>query len=308
MLGIDYASSDEEEAVQVTNSEVRLIIGSKRASIATDVELTNTTTTVAPLQKPVSGPAPLEQPPVASGSIKGPYQGPTVSLPPADSGAVDSPAPGSPYTSARVVIQNLTLPTVPNFNIPPSPPSSPPQKATKKFVQFLELKKKGQHFNQRLESSSVLRDPGHLQKLLGFARVSEEDSYASTLPEHVAMPTTFPEWAYVEELRVSQRRILKANEQAKSKAPRAAINFVSATKSGTSSGTGTPSEKVLQQDATEKVVAGIDQAESNVPSSQNASKRKQLEHRSRDDSSSRSGWSSRSRSPKRRRSRSRDRR
>jgi hypothetical protein len=173
------------------------------------------------------------------------------------------------------LIQNLTLPTVPNFDIPPSPPGSPPQNATKKFTQFLELKKKGQHFNQRLEGSSVLRDPGHLRKLMGFAGMSDEDSYASTLPEEFAVPAVFPDWAYAEELRASQKRIAKAREQGKSKAPREAVDFVSATKSGTSSGTGTP-----------------------------AGKRKELEHRGRSDSSSRSKLESGSRSPKRRRSRS----
>jgi hypothetical protein len=60
---------------------------------------------------------------------------------------------------------------VPNLNIPPSPPGSPPQKSTRKFTQFLELKKKGQHFNQRLENSSVLRDLNHSRKLMDFAGV-----------------------------------------------------------------------------------------------------------------------------------------
>jgi hypothetical protein len=184
-------------------------------------------------------------------------------------------APGSQYAHTRALIQNLTLPTVPNFGIPPSPPGSPPQKATKKFVQFLELKKKGQHFNQRLEGSSVLRDPGHMRRLMDFAGVSEEDSYASTLPEHVAIPAVFPEWAYVEELKTSQKRIAKTKEQERPKAPREALEFVSASKSASSS---------------------------------TAGKRKELEHRGRDDQSSRSKLESRSRSPKRRRSRSREKR
>jgi hypothetical protein len=168
------------------------------------------------------------------------------------------------------MIQTLTLPTVPNFDMPPSPPGSPPQSATKKFAQFLELKKKGQHFNQRLEGSSVLRDPGHLRKLMEFAGISEEDSYASTLSEDVAVPAVFPDWAYVEELRASQKRIAKEKEQGKSKAPREAVEFVSATKPGTG-------------------------------------KRKELEHRGRDGAGSSSKLESTSRSPKRKRSRSRGR-
>ncbi|KAF1943456.1 hypothetical protein EJ02DRAFT_453361 [Clathrospora elynae] len=249
--------------------------------------LTNIPTAPAPPPEPLSRPASLEQPPTSSGPVNGPSQGPIVSPPPAEESPSDDAAPASPYASNRALIQNLTLPTVPNFDIPPSPPGSPPLRATKKFAQFLELKKKGQHFNQRLEGSSVLRDPGHLRKLMDFAGISEEDSHTSTLSEDVAVPAVFPDWAYVEELRASQKRIAKAKEQDNSKAPRDAVAFVSATKSGASSGTGTPSGKA---------------------SSQTVGKRKELEHRGRDDSSSASGWKSRSRSPKRRRSRSRDRR
>jgi hypothetical protein len=114
-----------------------------------------------------------------------------------------------------------------------------------------------------------------MRKLMDFAGLSEEDSYASTLPEHVAIPVVFPEWTYVEELKASQKRIAKAKEQERSKAPREALEFVSASKTGAASGTG---------------------------------KRKELEHRGKDGQSSSSKLESRSRSPKRRRSRSRERR
>lgn len=247
----------------------------KQNLIATNIELTNTIAKDAPAPEPLSAPVPLEQPAATPNPVNGPSQGPTVSPPPPDEDAPDDVPPGSPYTSHRALVQNLTLPTVPNFNIPPSPPGSPPQRATKKLAQFLELKKKGQHFNQRLEGSSVLRDPGHLQKLMDFAGISEEEQYASALSVDVAVPITFPEWAYVEELRASQKQILKEKEKTKSKLPREAVDFVSATKSGVSSGPGTPS--------------GL------------AGKRKELEHRSRDNSESRSRRRSISRSPKRRR-------
>lgn len=155
--------------------------------MATNIELTNISAAVAPAPEPLSAPAPLEQPPTSSGPVngpaQGPAQGPTVSPPPEEDVPSNDAAPGSTYANTRALIQNLTLPTVPNFDIPPSPPGSPPQRATKKFAQFLELKKKGQHFNQRLETSSVLRDPGHMQKLMDFAGISEQDSYTSTLPE-----------------------------------------------------------------------------------------------------------------------------
>jgi hypothetical protein len=211
--------------------------------IATDIELTITLTEAAPAPQPLPEPAPPKQPVAATGPINGPSQGPTASPPPDEDGSVNDAPPGSPYTSNRAIIQNLTLPTVPNFDIPPSPPGSPPQRATKKFAQFLELKKKGQHFNQRLEGSSVLRDPGHLQRLLDFAGISEEEQYESTLPDTMAIPVVFPEWAYADELKASQKQIFKAREQQRSKAPRETVDFVSATKPGISSGAGTPSGK-----------------------------------------------------------------
>jgi hypothetical protein len=272
MLGINYESSDEEvETVGATQAEVSCLLAPKRASIATNNELAD-----APV---ASAPTPLrptlqEDARPNSGSVDGPAQGPTVAPSPAEDGADGEAAPGSPYSSNRAVVQNLTLPSVPNFDIPPSPPGSPPQTATKKFAQFLDLKKKGVHFNQRLEGSSVLRDPGHLQRLMDFAGIGEEEQSATTLSEDVAVPTVFPEWAYAEQLRASQRQILKTKEQARSAAPREAIDFVSATKSGTSSGTGTPAT---------------------------TSKRKEAEHRSTGDAPSRGSRRSRSRSPKRRR-------
>jgi hypothetical protein len=197
-----------------------------------------------------------------------------VAPPPVEDGAGDETAPGSPYSSNRAIIQKLTLPTVPNFGIPPSPPGSPPQASSKKFAQFLDLKKKGVHFNQRLEGSSVLRDPGHLQRLMDFAGINQEEQSATTLPEDLAVPTVFPEWAYADQLRASQRQILKSKEQARSVAPREAVEFVSATNPGMPSGTGT--------------VAA-------------ANKRKDLDHKNRGDAASRGNQRSRSRSPKRRR-------
>lgn len=262
MLGVNYESSDEEEVLPATTAKVSLPHVRARTPIATNIELADLPVAAAPAPEVVDKPAPRKDTPPPTAPVSGPAQGPTVSPPPPDNDVDDVVPPGSPYTSSRAIIQNLTLPTVPNFAIPPSPPGSPPQRATKKFAQFLELKNKGQHFNQRLESSSVLRDPGHLQKLMEFAGISEEDQYASTLSEGLAVPAVFPPWAYVEELRASQKKILKAREHEKSRTPREAIDFVSATRSGTASRTSTPSGK--------------------TSTSQASGKRKELEHRSRE--------------------------
>lgn len=136
---------------------------------------------------------------------------------------------------------------------------------------------------------------------MDFAAIHEDEQYASTLPDGVAVPTKFPMWAYVEELKESQRKIAKAKEEEKVRQPRDRIEFVPAARSGASSGTGTPLGKGKHESAAERVMAGLDR--------QSSSKRKELERRGgRTDSLSRGRWRSRSRSPKRRRSKSRDRR
>lgn len=289
MLGIDYPSSDEDEVATERKPEINLPNAS------------------APATRARPKPEPVPQAPAAFDVPSGPSQGPTVSHPPEDDDGPDDAAPSN--TSTRAIIQNLTLPTVPNFDIPASPPGSPPLRATKKFMQFLELKQKGQHFNQRLERSSVLRDPGHVQRLMDFAGISEEDLYATTMSDGLAIPVAFPGWAYAEELRASQKNIFKAGEQGKSKVPRDAVEFVSETKSGTSSASGpsTPARKGSQrQGAAERVIMSVDHERTSLPSVKTTAKRKQLEHRGREDSSTRKAWSGGSRSPKRRRSTSRD--
>jgi hypothetical protein len=144
---------------------------------------------------------------------------------------------------------------------------------------------------------------------MDFAGVSEQDSYASTLSEDIAVPTTFPEWAYLDELRASHIKLASSIAQGKSKAPREEVQFVSASKSGTSSGKGTPSVPGPRQDISKSSTALAESGCSTLESTHTTTgKRKELEHRSRDVSSSRSSQRSGSRSPKRRRSRSRERR
>jgi hypothetical protein len=139
---------------------------------------------------------------------------------------------------------------------------------------------------------------------MDFAGINEEDQYASTLPAGLAVPVVFPEWAYAEELKASQKRIFKEREQKKSRAPREAVEFVSAAKPSTPRSTDTPAGKGTKEGATE-VISSQSKEQPNRSSSQIAGKRKELEHRSRDTSESRSRRRSRSRSPKRRRSISR---
>lgn len=53
----------------------------------------------------------------------------------------------------------------------------------KKIRHFLSLKKQGVHFNERLLSSSALRDPGMVERLLKFAGIEGSAQYENALPE-----------------------------------------------------------------------------------------------------------------------------
>jgi HCNGP-like protein len=115
------------------------------------------------------------------------------------------------------------MPPVPNIDIPASPSASPPAASTKKFANFLDLKKKGVHFNAKLSSSSAIRNPGVLPKMMEFAGIDHYDQYASALPNDVAVPTSYPPWAYGEELNKTQQKLMKRKEAEK----RDRIDFVS---------------------------------------------------------------------------------
>ena len=174
--------------------------------------------------------------------------------------------PQSPYSEARSQIRNLTMPPVPNFNIPLSPPGSPPPQITKKFEQFLELKQKGKHFNENLAKSSALRNPTLLQKLMGFAGISEEDQYASTLPSEAAVPSIFPEWAYGDQLDKTQKATTKKMEEEATKKQRESLTFLKASESGASSRSTTPGTAPRAgHSAAERVMAELDR---NGPQSQ----------------------------------------
>lgn len=136
------------------------------------------------------------------------------------------------------------MPPVPNFDIPdaPPPPAQNSEEAatlaavTKQFERFLELKKQGVHFNERLQSSTSLRNPSLLPKLMAFAGIGQEDCYESTLPPEFAVPARWPEDCYVESLvRVNERR------EKKRAAERERVDFVPA-RAGEGSGRSTPSD------------------------------------------------------------------
>ncbi len=171
----------------------------------------------------------------------------------------------SPYTANQSLLRDLTLPPVPNMEIPDSPPGTPPPSLdalNKKFSTFLDFKRnKGTHFNARLSQSSAARNPALMDKLLAFVGVdpSFEDAtggdvdgagaarkkldpaaqYATTLSADLWDPAAFPEWAFRGPLRRSQD---VANRE-RARGPGQPVDFVAATSGPSSRGgsqTGTP--------------------------------------------------------------------
>lgn len=195
---------------------------------------------------------------ITNGAMLGPAGPPSTGI--QDINAMS--APSSPYTAQRATVRSLTLPTDPNLDIPPSPPGSPAPGADQKFAHFLELKKQGVHFNAKLASSSALKNPSLLPKLMDFAGMKERKQYATTLPMDLWNPAGFPDWAYKEELAKDQQIVSKRKQEQKAKASRESIDFVAANNSGQSSRGGTPglasAPRGLKGSAAERVMADLD--------------------------------------------------
>ncbi|KAI3390497.1 hypothetical protein diail_9501 [Diaporthe ilicicola] len=133
--------------------------------------------------------------------------------------------PSSPYSANRALLHQLTLPTVPDLDIPPSPPPGSPSAdarhaaLTAKFDKFLELKRtKGVHFNARIADSHAFRNPEQTDKLLSFIGIDTKfdrdagagaGQYATTLPAELWDPAGFPAWAYRGPLRRAQEKVSK---------------------------------------------------------------------------------------------------
>lgn len=219
-------------------------------------------------------------------------------------------APQSPYSANRALIRDMTLPQVPNLDIPSSPPDLPRPETDNKFAHFLELKKQGVHFNDKLARSSALKNPGLLQKLMGFAGLEEPDQYASTLPREVWDPAGLPAWAYKEMLMKSQQEMHKKIEREKARVHRDTIEFVSATSSAQSSRGGTPASagvnRGLRVSAAERVMAGLDREKTCSPQVSDGAAQRGFGRRSERTENYQRDGRARSRSPgRRKRSRSR---
>ncbi|KAK3680447.1 HCNGP-like protein-domain-containing protein [Podospora appendiculata] len=205
---VQYESSDEDEDVS-TDAPLQ----DPAISPRNEPNATPTNTSLGPAIGPVMGPA---LPPTAAD---------------VDMSFLDdspAPAPRSPYSATRALLRDLTLPAVPNMDMPRSPPRSPVADSldalNAKFDNFLALKRgKGLHFNERLAASNSLRNPALMDKLLGFVGVETVfadgdvdqavEQYATTLAPDVFDPAAFPEWAYKGPLRRAQDKGHKERER-----------------------------------------------------------------------------------------------
>ena len=188
----------------------------------------------------------------------------------------------SPYFLQRSVIRDLTLPPVPNFDIPPSPPGSPPAKTLAKFAQFLELKKQGVHFNEKLAKSSALKNPSLFQKLTKFAGIDEQEQYTAALPKEVYDPSAFPSWAYKEELAKSQQEVQKKKEEDRMRVQREGLDFVPASTTAETSRavvSGGETARGYNKSAAERVMAGLDRGKTKSPYTVDGNKRRPIERR-----------------------------
>lgn len=183
-----------------------------------------------------------EQQPPPEAPEPAPFVGPmapsdfTTDLPdPSPSPERDTAPPGSPHTSHRALLRNLTLPTHPNLDLPPSPPGSPPPALTSKITTFLSLKEKGTHFNAKLQSSPALRNPALTDKLLAFAG-AEAEQYGTTVGKDFWDPGAFPDWAFRGELRAARDRLRKEREGERKETGK--VEFVASSGGGLAAGEG----------------------------------------------------------------------
>jgi hypothetical protein len=201
--------------------------------------------------------------------LVGPTLGPIGDIPEdLELGEDQTMAPQSPYSTNRALLRDLSLPSIPNYDIPPSPLGSPMESTNAKFKHFLELKKQGIHFNEKLSKSSAVKNPSLMQKLMDFSDIDETGQYSTALPKELWDHAAFPESAYKEQLLASQQKILRKREDEKARGQRESVDFVPAsTSSESSSRGGTPGlgGRSGQRSAAERVMAGLDKGRSSSP-------------------------------------------
>ncbi len=137
---------------------------------------------------------------------------------------------------------------------------------------------RGVHFNEKLASSSALKNPSLLQQLMSFVALEDQDQYDSTISKDWWDVTVFPSWAYKEELAKAQQDMQRRREEENTRKQREALDFVSSSVSASSSRAQTPTTmaggKVGRGSAAERVMAGLDRARKRSPHVVDTMKRK----------------------------------
>ncbi|KAG0650860.1 hypothetical protein D0Z07_2618 [Hyphodiscus hymeniophilus] len=265
---VNYASSEDEDEAQERPSHNIETADHRRQSteLATPAKPSINGSTLGSQINGSTTKPPAQPPPDAP--LVGPALGPSMADIEMTTALEDENGPPqSPYSANRALLRDLTLPTAPNYDIPPSPPSSPVGSTDAKFKKFLDLKKQGVHFNEKLAKSSALKNPSLMQKLMDFSDIDEAGQYATTLPKDLWNSGPFPGYAFKEELAKSQQKILKRKEEEKLRGPRESVDFVPATITEPSSRSGPPAAggKGTQKSAAERIMAGLDRGRSSSP-------------------------------------------
>ncbi|KAL4900613.1 hypothetical protein BDW74DRAFT_94837 [Aspergillus multicolor] len=204
MLGLgDYESSSEDEAEKRQSPFV-----SKQELKTSQVEVSQTQLNAeSPLvAQPTLGDT------VANRELSGPVLGPMHETKPQDG------------QSTRILLHDLTLPPVPNLDIPSSPPGSPNPTANAKLAHFLSLKKQGIHFNDKLASSISLKNPSLLGQMMEHADIDDQAQYSTSIPFSIH---DLPSWGYKEELLKAQRQLNAKSEESRVNGQRDTIEFIS---------------------------------------------------------------------------------
>ncbi|KAJ5585326.1 uncharacterized protein N7459_005126 [Penicillium hispanicum] len=219
MLGLGNYDSSSEDEVEVKPSPVPQ--PAKKPPVA--VSQANQTKAQVPV-KHSQGQPPSIIPP--SQAPSGPVLGPASIERTQSPEGLSAGGRSSPFSMSRALVQDLTLPPVPNLDIPPSPPGSPDPAANAKFEHFLALKKQGVHFNAKLATSSSLKNPSLLMKMMEHAGIDEQSQYDTSLPAELWSTSSLPSWGFKEELLRSQQETRQKTEDKKTAGQRSAIEFV----------------------------------------------------------------------------------
>ncbi|KAK7951928.1 uncharacterized protein PG986_007656 [Apiospora aurea] len=222
---VAYGSSDEEDEVEVPQPPTAAAAKEPLKSPPKAPTEPKHASDTNPKAEPAAQSA-LAEPSGVIGPM--PQQGDAnPSFPPLeDAPTEDEEAAALVLPPRRALLRNLTLPRVPNMDIPPSPPGSPPPGISRKFEQFLELKKNGVHFNSKIAQSPALKNPGLMDKLMNFVEIDHKGQYQTTLGPDLWDPAAFPREAYKEGLRQSQADI----SQARARKQGAPVEFVAASR------------------------------------------------------------------------------